>query len=571
MISSFSLYLIFFHILSLLILNHKICFAVRSYFPIHRMEEMYLKKSSTSPNSKNCFLLSSSPVEEVSPTMMERPGIFSILGTEDSRGPRPAEATSFRRTLSADMSSKTWLAQNGFKHPAMKKIASSDQLAIMSVLGSSSEEGRIKDENNKKQDDVWGIIISQKKSDEVQLPPPYVHPLLKKSNSALSEKSLEICTENLGSETGSDGFSSYSSSEINSEASDFDREEESRQEVVKNYLGEELPVVAKYNYSAAADKKMMQKHRSFPPPLSSLTRSSNEGPCLHMHSQRVNGRLVLQAVAVPSTKNFQAQREDGRLRLTLLTTTPEEKEDEEHPVLDGAMVDQKEDDKQVEKDLEEMFGIFKEEDENNVQTDDGEEEEMGGQVEEDDKESSMKLEIPKMRSGTINVHRSALMIKKLVAIENQNSKWSDDFNYKTPAKIVEDAMTKETSLLPQSLPPRPRATRLMPGTQAATATAASYNCYEYFWRAKPATRSLNNELTQPMTTILTKQLTRPATTNLKNQLTRHCSPYRNNATNGVITVLKPKEYEQKEIMVMRNCKEARKSLLFWDARCIATS
>ncbi|KAL8100768.1 protein FAF-like, chloroplastic [Apium graveolens] len=519
------------------------------------MEEMYLKKSSTSPNSKNCSLLSSSPVEEVSPNMMERPGIFSILGSDDSRGSKPAEATSFRRTLSADMSSKTWLAQNGFKHPAMKKIASSDQLAIMSVLRA---------ENNKKQDDVWGMIISQKKSDEVELPPPYVHPLLKKSNSALSEKSLEICTENLGSETGSDGFS-YLSSEVNSEASDFDKEEESRQEDVKNYLGEELPVVAKYNYSAAADKKMMQKHRSFPPPLSSLTRSSNEGPCLHMHSQRVNGRLVLQAVAVPSTKNFQAQREDGRLRLTLLTTTPEEKEDEEHPV---AVVDQKEDDKQVEKDLEEMFGIFKEENGNNVQTDDREQEEMGGQVEE---ESVMKLQVPKMKSGTINVHRSALMMKKPLAIENQNSRWSDNFNYKTPAKEVEDAMTKETSLFPQSLPPLPRATRLMPGTQAATATAASYNCYEYFWRGNPATRSLNKELPQPVTTILTKQLTRPATTNLKNQLTRHCSPYRNNTTNGMITVLKPKEYEQKEIMVLRNCKEARKSLLFWDARCIATS
>lgn len=536
------------------------------------MEEMYLNKSSTSPNNKNAFLLSS-PVEEVSSNMMERQGIFSILGSDDSRGPKPAEATSFRRTLSADMSSKTWLAQNGFKHPAMKKIASSDQLAIMSVLGSSpEEEGRVKAENNKKQDDVWGTIISQKKSDEVELPPPYVHPLLKKSSSTLSEKSLEICTENLGSETGSDGFSSYSSSEVNSEASDFDKEEESRQEDVKNYLGEELPVpvVAKYNYSAAADKKMMQKRRSFPPPLSSLTKSSNEGPCLHMHSQRVNGRLVLQAVAVPSTKNFQAQREDGRLRLTLLTPTPEEEEDEEHPVLDGAMVDQKGDDKQVEKDLEEMFGIFKEEDKNNVQTDDEEEEEMGGQVEDDDKGSLMKLEAPKMKSGTINVHRSALMMKKLVAIENQNSTWSDNFNYRTPAKIVEDAVTKETSLLPQSLPPRPPATRLMPGTQAATATSASYNSYEYFWRAKPATTSLKNELPQPMTIILTKQLTRPATTNLKNQLNRHCLPYRN-TSNGVIAVLKPKEYEQKEIVVLRNCKEARKSLLFWDARCIATS
>lgn len=515
------------------------------------MEEMYLNKSSSAPNN-NCFL------EEVSPTMMEKQGITSVLRCDDSQGLKPAEGTSFRRTLSADMSSKTWLAQNGFKHPTMKKIASSGQLAIISALDSLSEgESRVRVQ---KQDDVWGTIISQKKSDEAELPPPYVHPLLKKSSSTLSEKSLEICTENLGSETGSDGFSSYSSSEANSEASDFEKEEESRHEDIKNHLGDEFPVVAKYSYSGAADKKMMQKHRSFPPPLSSLARSNNEGPHVHMHSQRVNGRLVLQAVAVPSTKNFQAQREDGRLRLTLLSTTPEEKEDEEHPVFDE-VVDPKGDDKLVEEDLEEMFEIFKE-DENNAQ--------IGGQVEED-KGSVMKLERPKMKSGTINVHRSALMMKKLVAIENQNSTWSDNFNYKTPAKMIEDAMTKELTLLPQSLPPLPRATRLMPGTQAGTATAASYNSYEYFWRAKPGTTSIKNELPRPVTTILKKQLTRPATINLKNQLAHHVSPHRNNITNGVIGVFKPKGIEQKEIMVLRNCKEARKSLLFWDAHCIATS
>lgn len=491
--------------------------------------------------------------------MMEKQGIISILGSDDCRGPKPAEATSFRRTLSADMSSKTWLAQNGFRHPTMKRIASSDQLAIISTLLDSSfqGDGRIEVEKNKKQDDVWGTIILQKRSDEIELPPPYVHPLLKKSSSSLSEKSLEICTENLGSETGSDGFSSNSSSEANSEANDSDKEEESRHEEIKNHLGEELPVVAKYNYSAAADKKMMQKHRSFPPPLSSLTRSSSEGPCLHMHSQRVNGRLVLQAVTVPSTKNFQAQREDGRLRLKLLTTTPEEKEDEEHAVLDGAIVDQKGDEKQVEEDLEEMFEIFKEGDENNAQTDDDEEDE---EDEEEDKGSVMKVIVPKMRSGTINVHcRSALMMKKLEAIVNQNSTWSHNY-YKTPTNIVEDAMTKET-----------RATRIMPGTQAATATAASYNSYDYFWRAKPATTGLNNEIPQPATIILTKQLSRLATTNLKNQLTRHGPPYRYNTSNGVIAVLKPKEHEQKEILVLRYCNEERKSLLFWDAHCIATS
>lgn len=62
--------------------------------------------------------------------------------------------------------------------------------------------------------DIWSSIVSQKTNEDASkssssLPPPYVHPLVKRSQSSLSEKSLEICTENLGSETGSDGLSSY--------------------------------------------------------------------------------------------------------------------------------------------------------------------------------------------------------------------------------------------------------------------------------------------------------------------------------------------------------------------------
>ncbi|OWM89373.1 hypothetical protein CDL15_Pgr024121 [Punica granatum] len=61
-------------------------------------------------------------------------------------------------------------------------------------------------------------MLTQKAENEEptksSLLPPYVHPLGKKSASSLSSKSLEVCTESLGSETGSEKFFPSSSSEL---------------------------------------------------------------------------------------------------------------------------------------------------------------------------------------------------------------------------------------------------------------------------------------------------------------------------------------------------------------------
>lgn len=492
-------------------------------------------------SSNKSFSLSSSPVrqeEEMAPKVMEKQGIVSILGS-DSQLPK-SSAPSLRRTLSADMSSKKWLAQNGFKSPALKKIASSAQLSIIDSSTSSDEE-EIKMEQPQKQGDIWSSIMSQPKKTE-ELPPPYVHPLVKKANSALSEKSLEVCTESLGSETGSDGFSSKSSSETGSEIDEEETTQQDEKEYVQaNFDTEEaeLPVVAKYNYSPLTGKKVQP--RAFPPPISSLTRSS-EGPSLHMHSRRVNGRLVLEAVSVPSTKKFHAQREDGRLLLTLLNAT---KGQDDQVKTEQAQVDQK-----VEQEMEEMSEIFHEEEENEVDIDDDddEEEEMDQAVEaqvKGQREMGIVMEqaVPKMTSGLINVHRSALMMKKLMGTENQNPKWSNKFNY-TPAKLVEsDAQESvETTQLPKSLPPRPRVTRHISG-----APAASFNAYEYFWRSKPEAA------------------------NQKNQLNPHSTPIRNNTTNKGVAFNKPEAYEQQGLVFLRNCKEAKRTLLSWEPYCIATS
>jgi len=55
---------------------------------------------------------------------MEKQGIVTILGSDSER----TKDASLQRTLSADMSSKKWLAQNGFS--PMKKIASSEEFSV---------------------------------------------------------------------------------------------------------------------------------------------------------------------------------------------------------------------------------------------------------------------------------------------------------------------------------------------------------------------------------------------------------------------------------------------------------
>ncbi|KAK3015552.1 hypothetical protein RJ639_007169 [Escallonia herrerae] len=436
---------------------------------------------------------SSSPikVEEEAPKMMEKQGIVSILGSDCER----TKSSSLRRTLSADMSSKKWLAQNGFSSP-LKKIASSQQLPVDSSSSSDEDEEDIwrriqqrKELERPGQVDVWGSILSQKADEDMsKLPPPYVHPLVKTSGSSLSEKSLEICTESLGSETGSDEFSSYPPSETGDV--DEDKEEVQPQQHEKELQGygrEEVQVV-KYNFSA--NKK--SPPRSFPPPLPSLARS--DGPSLHMHSHRQNGRLVLEAVSVSSKNFFQAQRQDGRLLLSLVHAPSEE-------APNIGVVDQVEN--KVEGMLD-VFEIFEQEKEGNgIISDSDEDEDEDEDVDEDEEEESKEMGIsmleqgPKLPSGGINVHRSAMMIKKLMGLDNKNRTWPHTFN--KAAKLVEVEMNaEEPSPLPQSLPPPPRVARLIPSLPAGAAAAASFNAYEYFWRAKPTVAGIINQQNPPL-------------------------------------------------------------------------
>ncbi|XP_030443111.2 protein FANTASTIC FOUR 1-like [Syzygium oleosum] len=138
----------------------------------------------------------------------------------------------------------------------------------------------------------------------------YVHPLVKCSSSFLSDRSLEMCTESLGSETGSDV--SDGDAPLLSPGGGRD--------------GYHRPAIQ------PARKKPSQS-RSFPPPLTSVSGSMG----VEVRSRREGGRLVVEAVVVSSPCNFfQVERSHGRLRVRFSeesdapeTEAEEEEEDED--------------------------------------------------------------------------------------------------------------------------------------------------------------------------------------------------------------------------------------------------
>lgn len=173
--------------------------------------------------------------------------------------------------------------------------------------------------------DIWSSILNQKNKDEAsQLKtPPYIHPLVKKSKSYLNQKSLEMCTESLGSETGSDWFSS---SYTSSSSEDTNSEDDGK---MKTCYSDDNPKLI-INHSL----KNKKKPRCIPTPLPSLTSQSQQ---LQMKSHRHNGRLFLflqAVVSVPSRNNFIATRQNGRLILTFANHVKEEIAEEDESAIE---------------------------------------------------------------------------------------------------------------------------------------------------------------------------------------------------------------------------------------------
>ncbi|ESW04495.1 hypothetical protein PHAVU_011G099500 [Phaseolus vulgaris] len=519
----------------------------------------------TNTTNNNLLSSSSSSAKIEEETMMQKQGIITILDSNTNIN-TVSSASSLRRALSADMSSKNWLSQT---------IATSEELVHAKTIGDWEDEEssnkELEDEaererleiwssiqRNKKEEqeksgpfDTWSSIISLKGKDEISksLPvSPYVHPLVKRSKSCLNEKSLQICTESLGSETGSDGLlvSSYSSSETG------DAEEEEKVAEPTHQEEEELSNYA----SVVATKKSSSPTRAFPPPLHSLSHQQ-AGPSLHMRSRRDNGRLVLEAVSVPSHNNFSIQRQGGRLVLSF-SNHQEEEEEEEEEENDGCV------------EQEYLGGLEFGEDE-------AEEEEEYGFGRKPRVSSTgvnsgfMEYERvmekgPLLSSGvTSSVHGLALMMNKKnkpIGVVNRNPKWAEKFNEMTKFDDVNGA---------QSLPPRPRVARLIPSAPAVAAAAASFNfnAYEYYWRTNSASSKGTSVKLNPL-----------------DQNKKHHHNHQENMKSKVVVsgeMNKVVPREQQQLVVLRgkngdylvqnlkSCKDSRRSFLFWEPCCIATS
>ncbi|KAI3897955.1 hypothetical protein MKX03_027182 [Papaver bracteatum] len=410
--------------------------------------------------------------------------------------------------------------------------------------------------------DIWCSILIQKPS---SLPPPYVHPLVKQSKSCLSLKSLEICTENLGSESGSDGYPHSDSS-----LSDTEEEDEEIQEVEEESIEQDKKEVVVMSYSKKSPSPPSVS-KSFPPPLKSLSNfppplkslSKPGGGGIQMKTHRKDGRLILEAVSVPTSTNcFNAQRRDGRLVLTFSS-----------PIQESV-------------DHQEEEPITEEEEDNAIALE------------------MTSARVPKLPTGAIKIHRSAFMANKFTGLTNNRNNWSSASNLKN--KIEKTMNSPSKKLLPQSLSispptsaaggPQMSASRLLPEKETFAATAAvepTFNRYEYCWRKDTSS-------VVPVSGIhhLLKQQSLPNTKNTyhnnnnSNNLVRSRNNFYTNSksnnllptvTNGVNDYKEEKQKQNgngekqqvvdQHLVVPAYCKpEPRRSLVFWEPpHCIATS
>lgn len=534
---------------------------------------------------------------------IQKQGFFSILNTTTPDfnslsssliSHPPPNYYSIRRTFSTDMLA---LNQNGF---SLKRAQSSEQLDFLGKNDDDRDDhdnqemnknSCFRDEKRGAFEDIWSSIQKNGGSGSVSggLPPPYVHPLVRKSASLLSQRSLEICTESLGSETGSEtGLNglSYRASDLG--GSDKDGEGHA------DHLEQEESTVIKINCAVIEDDhqqvgttKFLSVRRtsssppavvpmarsSFPPPLPSL--SHRGGSNLHMRSHRRDGRLVVEAVAVPSVNRLRVQRHDGRL---LLTLTADDDKAEDEPIIDG-----EEDDHRC--DGGEQQALL-DEDGPNKENDYHEDEDQEGQEDEEEEETELEKELAIVMEAKTSSFKtsssSSLIMSKLMELMSTKNKsvWPRNFNA-TIVKTLEDGAT----LAKSQLPPRP--VRLISAAPGTTSTTTVLNAYEYYWRhgkgntvavLKPLAGQKNNA----GATHAGPQVVKDAYIN-KLLLAHKGKPQEAGGEREVVLVkaadgvevekggLKAAEYL---VPMLRGCKEPRKrSLLLWDSEpyCIATS
>ncbi|KAH6821665.1 hypothetical protein C2S53_018858 [Perilla frutescens var. hirtella] len=170
----------------------------------------------------------------------------------------------------------------------------------------------------------WGFLQTNSK-ESMDKDCCYTHK--NSSFSKLSPKSLQLCTENLGSETGSDTISDCSS--IFSASPPLSPTSNSGEDHKTVVLDDWKLQKIKSPPANAHGKEACRNIKNFPPPLTTMSGSSS----LQVRRHREGGRLIIEAVEGPFRNSYlQAERSDGRLKLCFTTATSsggEEQEEEE--------------------------------------------------------------------------------------------------------------------------------------------------------------------------------------------------------------------------------------------------
>ncbi|CAA7056125.1 unnamed protein product [Microthlaspi erraticum] len=184
--------------------------------------------------------------------------------------------------------------------------------------------------------DITAVV--QNKEDKA-----YVHPIEKRYVSKLNEKSLDMCTESLGTETGSESGDELSL--LVFEATITPRAPSPQPKLQED---------EKYA-NLLAKKSTMSRSKSFPPPLKFIEGSNYNRM---VRSIGEDGRLVVQAIRISSPPRcFVAERGEGRLRLILSSESSlrGQNHDEEEEEEEEKEVQEEEDEDETEESMEEEY------------------------------------------------------------------------------------------------------------------------------------------------------------------------------------------------------------------------
>ncbi|KAJ1697322.1 hypothetical protein LUZ63_005834 [Rhynchospora breviuscula] len=367
--------------------------------------------------------------------------------------------------------------------------------------------------------DVWAAIQSEIDSSPPKITKevlsPYVHPLTRRS-SLMSQKSLEICTESLGSETGSE-FSSdesnYFSSDSDSDESEFETFSNKKRLINKDSKKSSSMVESKdlvaVNYHCSGGNG---GGRTFPPPLPSIARRDGQ-PCVRMQQHRQDGRLVVQAVPVRSNTYLHANRHEGRLRLCFIDCSSRAGATE---TTTKQVVSPASNVKVPQQEVEKV--VVEEEEEGEVEVE--AEEELEGEEEVEVVERRTVIEVKVGSKQNVRVHRSSLVINKFLG--------------STPDAVL----ATETTALPPMRPPSPPK-RLAAATAATSAAAAVV-------AAASSSVTDNKEMAY--------------------------GSYGYNGGDTKLLYFTSRRSNKEELLSsMRRCSELRRPLFIWEPCCIASS